>query len=74
MANTTFSGPVISDNGFQVSASGGGVTLPSYLLAGLPTATAGLVIFVSNANTGVGTIAFGDGTDFIDIKTGLAVA
>jgi hypothetical protein len=74
MANTTFSGPVISDNGFQVSASGGGVTLPSYLLAGLPTATAGLVIYVSNANSGVGTIAFGNGTVFIDVKTGLQVA
>jgi len=74
MANTTFSGPVISDNGFQVSASGGGVTLPSYLLAALPTATAGLVIYVSDANSSVGTIAFGNGTNFIDIKTGLTVA
>jgi hypothetical protein len=75
MATTTFSGPVKSDNGFEVSAAGGGVTLPAYTVAALPaTATAGLVIYVSDANTGVGTIAFGDGTDFIDIKTGLAVA
>ena len=74
MATTTFSGPVKSDNGFQVSASGGGLTLPAYLLASLPTATAGLVIYVSNANSGVGTIAFGNGTNFIDIKTGLTVA
>jgi hypothetical protein len=74
MANTTFSGPVISDNGFQVSASGGGVTYPAYTLATLPTATAGLVIYVSDANSSVGTIAFGNGTNFIDIKTGLTVA
>jgi hypothetical protein len=75
MATTTFSGPVKSDNGFEVSAAGGGLTLPAYTVATVPsTATAGLVIYVSDANTGVGTIAFGDGTDFIDIKTGLAVA
>ena len=76
MATTTFSGPVKSDNGFEVSAAGGGLTLPAYTLveAGALTATAGLVIYVSDANTGVGTIAFGNGTNFIDIKTGLTVA
>jgi len=76
MANTTFSGPVISDNGFQVSANGGGVTLPAYTLveSAALTATAGLMIYVSNANTGAGTIAFGNGTVFIDIKTGIQVA
>ena len=65
MAQTTFSGPVKSDNGFQ---------MPSYTLATFPTATEGLVIYVSDANSGVGTIAFGNGTNFIDIKTGLTVA
>ena len=74
MATTTFSGPVKSDNGFEVSAAGGGVTFPAYTLAALPTATTGLVIYVSNANSGAGTIAFGNGTNFIDIKTGLTVA
>ena len=74
MARTTFSGPVKSDNGFEVTA--GGITLPAYTLvqAGALTATAGLVIYVSNANSGAGTIAFGNGTNFIDIKTGLTVA
>ena len=65
MAQTTFSGPVKSDNGFIA---------PTYTLATLPTATAGLVIYVSDANSSVGTIAFGNGTNFIDIKTGLTVA
>ena len=74
MAATTFSGPVKSDNGFEVSAAGGGVTFPAYTLATLPTATTGLVIYVSDANTGAGTIAFGNGTNFIDIRTGLTVA
>jgi len=65
MAQTTFSGPVKSDNGFLA---------PAYTLTTLPTASAGLVIYVSNANSGVGTIAFGNGSVFIDIKTGLQVA
>ena len=48
--------------------------LPGYDLASLPTSVVGGVIFVSDANTGVGTIAFGNGTDWIDINTGVVVA
>ena len=67
MAQTTFSGPVKSDNGFIA---------PSYTLATLPTATAGLVIYVSDA-TGAsltGSLCFGNGTNFVDVTTGAAVA
>ncbi len=67
MANTTFSGPVISDNGFIV---------PTFTLATLPTATAGLLIYVSDA-TGdslTGSLCFGNGTNFVDVTTGAAVA
>jgi hypothetical protein len=67
MANTTFSGPVLSDNGFIA---------PTYTLATLPTATAGLLIYVSDA-TGdslTGSLCFGNGTNFVDVTTGAAVA
>lgn len=76
MAQTSFSGPVASANGFLGGISGGTVTLQSALVAdaGDYTPTAGNIMFFSDANTGVGTVAFGDGTDWIDIKTGLAVA
>ena len=67
MANTTFSGPVISNNGFVA---------PTFTLATLPTATAGLLIYVSDA-TGAsltGSLCFGNGTNFVDVTTGAAVA
>jgi hypothetical protein len=67
MANTTFSGPVSSDNGFVA---------PTFTLATLPTATAGLLIYVSDA-TGAsltGSLCFGNGTNFVDVTTGAAVA
>jgi hypothetical protein len=67
MAQTTFSGPVKSDNGFIA---------PTYTLATLPTATAGLVIYVSDA-TGAsltGSLCFGNGSNFVDVTTGAAVA
>ena len=82
MARTTFSGPVKSDNGFEGNVTGnvtGIANLTAYTLSPdtLPsnaTTATGAIIFVSDANTGVGTVAFNDGTDWIDIKTGLAVA
>ena len=77
MARTTFSGPVASDNGFIGNVTGnisGTPTLVAYTLATLPTVVVGALIYVSDANTGAGTVAFGKGTDWIDIKTGLAVA
>ena len=49
------------------------VVFPSYLTTTLPTAPVGAQIFVSNANSGVGTMAFYNGTNWIDIKTGVTV-
>ena len=77
MATTHFSGPVQSENGFigSVNASGYTVQIPVALVGALPSAaTAGQILYVSNANAGVGTVCFSNGTNWIDIKTGLAVA
>lgn len=69
MAQTTFSGPVKSDNGFIA---------PSYTLveaAAINAPATGLVIYVSDATgSGVtGSLCFYNGTDFIDVTTGVAV-
>ena len=77
MARTTFSGPVKSDNGFEGNITGnvaGTPTLVAYTLLSLPTVVVGALIYVSDANSGAGTVAFGKGSSWIDIKTGLAVA
>ena len=69
MAQTTFSGPVKSDNGFIA---------PSYTVAETAslTPTAGKIIYVSDA-TGAsltGSLCYGNGTVWIDVTTGAAVA
>jgi hypothetical protein len=88
MASTTFSGPVTSTNGFIGGLTGnvvgnvtGNVTgtatgmavLPAYTTTSLPTVVVGGLIYVSNANTNAGTVCFGKGSSWIDIKTGVAV-
>jgi hypothetical protein len=47
---------------------------PAYTLTTLPTVVVNGVIVVTNANTGAGTVCFGKGANWVDIKTGLAVA
>jgi hypothetical protein len=84
MASTTFSGPVTSTNGFigavtgnvtgTASAVDGAITADGYTLTTLPTVVVNGIIVVTDANSGAGTVCFGKGTDWIDIKTGLAVA
>ena len=69
MPQTTFSGPVKSDNGFIA---------PSYTLveaAAISSPETGLVIYVSDATgSGVtGSLCFYNGSDFIDVTTGIAV-
>ena len=68
MAQTTFSGPVKSDNGFLA---------PSYTVAQTAslTATAGKIIYVSNAAGAslTGSICYGNGSVWIDVTTGAAV-
>ena len=80
MASTTFSGPVTSTNGFIGNVTGnvtgtstGMAVLPAYTTTTLPTVVVGGLIYVSNANANAGTVCFGKGSSWIDIKTGLAV-
>ncbi len=68
MAQTTFSGPVKSDNGFLA---------PSYTLteaAAIDSPVAGLVIYISDATGSnvTGSLCFYNGTSFIDVTTGIA--
>jgi hypothetical protein len=63
MASTTFSGPVTSTNGFV-----GAVQLPTYTVAGAPSASAagaGTIIYVSNGLAGAPTVAVSNGTNWI---------
>lgn len=50
------------------------VVFPAYTLGTLPVGVVGGVIYVSDANTSVGAIAFYNGTSWIDIGTGITVA
>ena len=70
MANTTFSGPVTSDNGFTSTA---------IAFDDLPTASAstGRIIFCSDAlkasetaGNGTGNLVFSDGSNWIRVDTG----
>lgn len=74
MAQTRFSGPVVSDNGFVGNVTGdvtggvvGAVTLPTYTVtaANALTKTAGKIIYVSNGLAGAPCIAVGNGTNWI---------
>ena len=71
MANTTFSGPVISNNGF---------TSTGIAFANLPTASAntGRIIFCTDAlkaaetaGGGTGNLVFSDGSNWIRVDNGL---
>lgn len=61
MAQSRFSGPIVSDNGFE-----GAVQVPTYTVASAPAATdlAGTMIYVSNGAAGAAVIAFSDGTNW----------
>jgi hypothetical protein len=74
MANTTFSGPVISNNGF---------TSTGIAFANLPTASdnTGRIIFCSDAlkaaettGNGTGNLVFSDGSNWIRVDTGATAA
>lgn len=71
MANTTFSGPVTSTNGFI-----GDIKVPTYTVANAPSAAsagAGTVVYVSNGLAGAPCLAVSDGTDWIS-PAGTAIA
>lgn len=79
MATTTFSGPVVSQNGFVGSVTGavsGLVTLPTYAVAGVPSASAntGALIYVSNGAAGSPVVAFSNGTNWLRVDTLAAIA
>lgn len=76
MAQTTFSGPVVSQNGFTGAVTGV-VTLPEYTVATAPAAsayTAGTVIYVSNGAAGNPILAFSNGSDWLRSDTGGVIA
>lgn len=79
MANTTFSGPVISEGGFVGNVTGGvtgnvvgSIKVPTYTVAGAPsasTAGAGTIIYVSNGAAGSPVLAFSNGTNWLRVDT-----
>ena len=76
MANTNFSGPVNSTNGF-VGDITGAAKLPTYTVATAPsaaTAGAGTVIYTTNGAAGSPILAFSDGTDWKRSDTGATIA
>lgn len=75
MATTTFSGPVVSDNGFEGGVTGL-VTVPTYTVANAPAATDldGTIIYVSNGAAGSPILAFSDGTNWKRSDTGATIA
>jgi hypothetical protein len=75
MANTTFSGPVTSTNGF-VGTTTGAATVPTYTVTSanaLATKPAGKIIYVSNGLAGAPCLAVGNGTNWIS-PAGTAIA
>jgi hypothetical protein len=83
MAQTTFSGPVASQNGFEGAVTGnvtgdvaGSVTLPTYTVTtanALTPKTAGKLIYVSNGLAGAPCVAVGNGTIWVS-PAGTAIA
>lgn len=76
MGTTTFSGPVVSNNGFVGDVTGA-IKLPTFTVATAPsavTAGAGTMIFVSNGAAGSPVVAFSNGTDFLRVDTLAAIA
>ena len=76
MGTSTFSGPVVSTNGFTGDLTGA-AKLPTYTVASAPsasTAGAGTIIYVSNGAAGNPIIAFSNGTDWKRSDTGATIA
>jgi len=72
MANTTFSGPVTSTNGFV-----GDIKVPTYTVATAPSASsagAGTLVYVSNGAAGAAILAFSNGTDWKRSDTGATIS
>lgn len=83
MGQSTFSGPVKSDNGFEGDVTGdvtgnvsGLVTVPTYTVATAPAATDldGTIIYVSDGAAGSPILAFSDGTNWKRSDTGATIS
>lgn len=79
MGTTTFSGPVVSNNGFSGDVTGdvvGLVQVPTYTVATAPSAAdiAGTLVYVSDGAAGSAILAFSDGTDWKRSDTGATIA
>ena len=86
MATTHLSGPLEVTGGFvgdvtgdvtgSVDASAGTLEVAQYTVLTVPSAaTVGQIIVVTDATSaGTGTICFSNGTSWIDVYTGIAVA
>ena len=79
MGTTTFSGPVVSNNGFVGDFTGdvvGLVQVPTYTVAIAPSAAsiAGSLIYVTDGAAGSPILAFSDGTDWKRSDTGATIA
>ena len=79
MGTTTFSGPVVSNNGFVGDFTGDVVGLaqaPTYTVATAPSAAsiAGSLIYVTDGAAGSPILAFSDGTDWKRSYTGATIA
>ncbi len=76
MAQTTFSGPVVSTNGFTGDLTGA-AQVPTYTVATAPSASdagAGTIVYVSDGAAGSAILAFSDGTDWKRSDTGATIA
>ena len=74
MGQTHFSGPVISEAGFQSAT--GTFSLPTYSVASVPSAVTniGSIIYVTNGAAGTAIVAFSDGTSWLRVDTKAAIA
>jgi len=76
MGTTTFSGPVVSTNGFTGDVTGA-IKVPAYTVATAPSASTageGTVIYVSDGAAGSAILAFSDGTNWKRSDTGGTIA
>ena len=88
MANTTFTGPVISQRGFQIDnpadVSYSLITLGALDVGALPAASAansGAIVFspdcrkaAEGVGAGTGNLVFSDGSNWIRVDTGAVAA
>lgn len=83
MGTTTFSGPVVSNNGLSSDTTltaGTSVTAGTtmitgtYTVATVPAVVEGGIIYVSDGAAGSPILAYSDGTDWLRSDTGAAVA